>query len=139
VKSEIQTEKMEKLVADVMHSGVFTCEPGTPVPEVARRMVEHDASALVVCNGDGYLEGLITRTDLVVLRAFDDYWREMQARHAMVRQVITISPRATMREASRLLSEKKIHRLIVVEEEQGQLRPVGVLSQTDIVRDMAAA
>jgi CBS domain-containing protein len=73
----------------------------------------------------------------VTLRAFDEYWIEMSAEHAMVRQVITIPPQATIREASRLIVDKKIHRLVVVQQEGERLRPVGILSQTDIVRDMA--
>jgi predicted transcriptional regulator len=99
-------------------------------------MVENDVSALVVTDDQGYLAGVVTRTDLVTLRAFEDYWAEMTAEHAMVRQVVTVSPQATLREACRLIAEHKIHRLVVVENEENQLRPVGVLSQTDIVRDM---
>jgi CBS domain-containing protein len=130
-------EKHERRVAEVMHAGVFTCRPDTPISEVARRMVEYDASALVVTDDQGYLLGVVTRTDLVTLRAFDEYWIEMSAEHAMVRQVITIPPQATIREASRLIVDKKIHRLVVVQQEGERLRPVGILSQTDIVRDMA--
>ena len=132
------SEQEGKLVTQVMHHGIFDCRADTPVAEVARRMVEHDVSALVVTDEQGYLLGLISRTDLVTLRAFEDYWPEMTAEHAMVRQVITVSPQATMRQASRLMVENKVHRLIVVETEGDRLRPVGVLSQTDIVRDMAA-
>jgi len=122
------SEQEGKLVAQVMHHGIFDCRADTPVAEMARRMVEHDVSALVVTDEQGYLVGLISRTDLVALRAFEDYWPQMTAEHAMVQQVITVSPQAPMRQASRL---------IVVEAEGDRLRPVGVLSQTDIVRDMA--
>lgn len=131
--------KGDKLVIDVMQHGAFDCQPTTPVAEVARRMVEHDVSALVVTDAQGYLVGVVTRTDLVTLRAFQDYWAEMTAQHAMVQQVITITPQATVRQASRLMVEKKVHRLIVVEGEGDRLRPVGVISQTDIVRDMATS
>lgn len=131
-------KQREKLVDEVMHRDVLSCRPDTPVAEVARRMVEHDVSALVVIDDRGYLMGVVTRTDLVTLRAYEDYWAEMTSEHVMVRSVITISPQATVRQASRLIAEKKIHRLIVVEHEGNQLRPVGILSQTDIVRDMAA-
>jgi CBS domain-containing protein len=131
-------EMEDKPVADVMQLGTFNCQPNTPVAEVARRMVEHDVSALVVTDDRGYLMGVVTRTDLVTLRAYEDYWAHTTAQHAMVQQVITISPQATVRQASRLMVEKKVHRLIVVEEEGDRQRPVGVISQTDIVRDMAS-
>ncbi|QLQ07674.1 MAG: CBS domain-containing protein [Anaerolineae bacterium] len=35
------------------------------------------------------------------------------------------------------MTKRRIHRLIVVEEDERGRRPVGVLSTTDIVRDMA--
>lgn len=127
------------LVAEVMHPGVYACQPGTPVTEVARRMVDHDVSALVVTDDQGYLAGVVTRTDLITLRTFEDYWAELTAEHAMVRQVLTVSPQATVRQACNLMVENRIHRLVVVEKEEACLRPVGVVSQTDIVRKMAAA
>jgi CBS domain-containing protein len=127
------------LVAEVMHPGVYACQPDTPVTEVARRMVDHDVSALVVTDYQGYLAGVVTRTDLITLRAFEDYWAELTAEHAMVRQVLTVSPQATVRQACNLMVENRIHRLVVVEEEEAWLRPVGVVSQTDIVRNMVAA
>ena len=130
-------EREDKQVAEVMRRGAFTCQPYTAVTEVARRMVEHDVSALVVTDDQGYLMGVVTRTDLVTLRAYEDYWAQTTAEHAMVRQVITISPQTSIRQASRLMIEKKVHRLIVAEVEGDRLRPVGVISQTDIVRDMA--
>jgi CBS domain-containing protein len=128
--------KEERLVDQVMHRGILDCQPGTPVAEVARRMVENDVSALIVTDEQGYLAGVVSRTDLVTLRAFEEYWAELTAEHAMVQQVVTISPQASLSKACRLIVERKIHRLVVVENEGDQLRPVGVLSQTDIVRDM---
>lgn len=128
-----------KLVKDVMHKGVYSCRMDSPISEVARALVAHDVSALVIVDDEGYLNGIITRTDLVTLRGFDDYWRQLAAEHVAMREVYTISPEATMREASHLMSKHRVHRLVVVEREGSRLRPIGILSQTDIVRDMAQA
>jgi CBS domain-containing protein len=130
--------RQHQTVANVMHRGVVQCTSDTPIPQVARLMTQHDVSAIPVVDADGFLVGIITRTDLVALRAHDDYWREMLAEHVMVHSVHTITPEETVAEASRRLSDHKIHRLIVVEMDATQrARPVGVISQTDIVRDMA--
>ena len=55
----------------------------------------------------------------------------------MMHNVITTTPDTTVRQASQELTKRRIHRLIVVEDDGHGLRPVGVLSTTDIVRDMA--
>jgi CBS domain-containing protein len=130
--------RLNKTVAEVMHAGVITCPLGTAVQEVARLMTQYDVSAVPVVDEGGYLAGIITRTDLVKLRGYDEYWRELKAEHVMVLDLSTITPERTVAEASRLMTEKKIHRLLVVDvDEKKHARPIGVISQTDIVRDMS--
>lgn len=129
--------RVNKLVADVMHTGVVACGLDASIPAVARLMTEHDVSAVPVVDDGGHLAGIITRTDLVTLRGYDDYWRELKAEDVMVRDVQTVTPDQTVAEASRLMTDKKIHRLIVCEGDGDERRPIGVISQTDIVRDMS--
>lgn len=128
---------MYEWVRDLMSTTLVHCTKDTPIQDVAARMSEHDVSAMIVLDDDGYLAGIITRTDLVVLRAYDEYWQAMHARHVMMHNVITTTPDTTVRQASQELTKRRIHRLIVVEDDGHGLRPVGVLSTTDIVRDMA--
>ncbi|MBI4673915.1 MAG: CBS domain-containing protein [Chloroflexi bacterium] len=130
--------RQNKTVADVMHHGAVTCTLDTPIPQVARLLTQQDVSALPVVDAEGFLVGILTRTDLVALRAYEDYWREMQAEHVMVHTVHTITPDQTVAEASRRMTERKIHRLIVVEFDSAQhAKPLGIIAQSDIVRDMA--
>jgi CBS domain-containing protein len=127
----------EETVQAWMHRGVISCRPDTPVQEVARTMDSEDISALVVVDEEGALVGLISRTDLVNARFVQPYlkhWRGMAAGHLMSRPVISVAPTATISEAARLLQEKHIHRLVVVEQEGGRVRPVGILSVTDLAR-----
>ncbi len=127
----------EPLVRDLMSRNVLTCQRDTPIPQVARRMRDYDVSALVVVDGDGMMEGLISRTDLATLRAHDEYWQGLHAEHVMVKHVICATPDTPLRDALGLLLLHKIHRLIVLEDCEQHSKPVGVLSLTDIVRDMA--
>ncbi len=127
----------EPLVRDLMSRQVFTCQRDTPIPEVARRMRDYNVSALVVVDNQGIMEGLISRTDLVTLRAHDEYWHGLTAEHVMVKNVICATPDTPLRDALGLLLARKIHRLIVVEDCGQPSKPLGVLSLTDIVRDMA--
>jgi CBS domain-containing protein len=127
----------EAHVRDWMHQGVITCDPDTPIEDVAHTMDTKDISALVVVDGIGDAVGVISRTDLVNARFIQPYlkhWRGMTAEHLMTKPAISISPDALVTEAARKIQEKRIHRLVVVENTAGHIRPVGILSVTDLAR-----
>jgi CBS domain-containing protein len=131
---------MDRLVGEVMHHGVLTCRRDTPIQDVARNMSENDVSALVVVNDDGHMIGLISRTDLVNARLYEQYWkhwRGLTAGHIMVTDVVAVRREDTMQHASKLMMERRIHRVVVVDEAGEGHTPVGVLSVTDLVRDIA--
>jgi len=124
-------------VGDWMHRGVITCQPETPVAEVAATMDAKDISALVVIGASGDALGVISRTDLVNARFIQPYmkhWRGLNAEHLMTKPVISVAADTTIDEAVQMLNEKHIHRLVVVEKESGHLRPVGILSITDLAK-----
>lgn len=60
-------------VRDWMHYGVVTCQPETPVREVAMILDSHDISALVVVDDSNDAVGVISRTDLVNARFIEPY------------------------------------------------------------------
>ncbi|MGQ9481557.1 CBS domain-containing protein [Chloroflexus sp.] len=131
---------MDRTVGEVMHVGVLTCRRETPIQDVARQMSEQDVSALVVVDDEGYMVGLVSRTDLVNARLYEQYWkhwRGLTAGHIMITDVVSVTPQDTLQHASHLMMERRIHRVIVVEPGEKGLRPIGVLSVTDVVRDIA--
>jgi len=116
---------------------VITCRAETPVAEVAETMERNDISALVVVDESGDAHGVISRTDLVNARFIQPYmkhWRGLNAEHLMSKPVISVAPDTPISEAVQLLNEKRIHRLVVVERISGHVRPVGILSVTDLAR-----
>ncbi|MEI8306957.1 MAG: CBS domain-containing protein [Chloroflexales bacterium] len=131
---------MDRTVGEIMHPGVLTCHRDTPIQDVARQISERDISALVVVDNDENLIGLISRTDLVNARLYEQYWKHwsgLTAAHIMVTDVVSVHADDTLQHASMQLMERHIHRVVVVETTEKGLRPVGVLSITDLVRDIA--
>jgi len=123
-----------------MHHGVLTCTEQTSVQDVAQMMTEHDVSALVVVNARGGMVGLISRTDLVNARLYEQYWKnwqELKAWNLMTPDVVSVQANNTIGEASKLMMEKKIHRVVVIEESDEEKKPIGVLSITDLVREIS--
>lgn len=124
-----------KFVRDVMKRGVITCQMDTPLPEVARKMVENQVDAVVVVDPSGEVGGIITQTDLV--RAYSQEYGKMVAEDVMTPKVTTVIPDIPVAAAAMLMLDAKVHQLIIVHEKPATQRPVGILSMRDIVQEMA--
>jgi signal-transduction protein with cAMP-binding, CBS, and nucleotidyltransferase domain len=116
--------------------GVMTCTPDTLLIDAAQRMTGEDVSALVVVDHEGYLAGILTRTDL--LRAWDKggSWAHRLVSEYMNPNVVTVGLNTSLGEVTDLLLIGRIHRVVVVRHEGPKLRPVGVVSAADIVYHM---
>ncbi|MCS6774309.1 MAG: CBS domain-containing protein [Thermoflexales bacterium] len=119
-----------------MHQGVYACSEHLRLPEAARLMTEHGVRALVVTDATCGLRGLVSQRDLVnaaVQHGMGEQWRALTVADVMTRAVITITPDAPISEAARLMIERHIHRLVVVEPDD-PCKPIGVVSMGDLVR-----
>ncbi|MBE6527742.1 MAG: CBS domain-containing protein [Thermoplasmata archaeon] len=98
--------------------------PGTR-NDAINMMVRNKLTGLpVVRASDGQLMGIVSRRD--IFRKFD----EDQLSMIMKKEIITISPDATIQEAAEIFFSKRIHRLPVVE--NGKL--VGIITPTDLLK-----
>lgn len=125
---------MAKLVKQIMHNGVIGCKADTPLSEVVRILSDTDIHALVVTGEDGEVVGIISHMDVIPLH--DQDLAQHSAREVMTKNVISVAPDASVLDAVEVMVNKRIHRLVVTEPEGDRLMPVGVLSTTDIVREM---
>jgi CBS domain-containing protein len=125
----------DKLVRDVMHRKVITCRVDTPLKDVARRLDSEHINALVVVDEAGDLAGVVSQTDLV--QASERDWENMVAEDIMTSDVVTIVADIPVLAAVELMIDNHIHRLVITQGGLAPRRPVGVLSITDVVREMA--
>jgi CBS domain-containing protein len=142
-------------VSEVMRHEVATVHPESPLTEVVELLLDKDYTALPVVNRDGKLVGMVSDNDLLtrggmritisLKKATDpDYVRELHqslenpnttVSEVMTPTVITASPDMVMGHAARLMVEKHLKRLPVVDE-SGKL--VGILGRLDILNTIAA-
>ena len=126
-----------KLVRDVMHRGVIICWADEPLIDVALRLCEYDINALFVLDDSGRAVGVVSQTDLA--RAYmEGNWKERTADEIMAADVVTITGDIPLDAAIQIMLDKKIHRLLIVQGGRTPNRPVGVLSLSDIVSEMAS-
>lgn len=125
-------------VGDLMTADPAVVWPDTPLAEVAELLDKRDIGGVPVVDWYGFLVGVVTRIDLIRIRESPDRWArwpELAARNAMTPDPVTVTAAAPIEEAARLLHGHAIHRLVVVDTDGAT--PVGVLSATDLVREMA--
>lgn len=134
----MNTPPIEALpVVQAKRFGVYTCTPDDSLSSAVQTMFERDVSALVVVDGDGFLEGIITRTDMIRACKGSADWPARPVADFMTREVVTVPLTATLGQVIDLLLQEHIHRVVAVEEKAGRAVPVSVLSAADVVYHMA--
>ncbi len=116
-----------KTVADIMTAAPIVVEVPGSRNDAINMMVRNKLTGLpVIRSSDGKLMGIVSRRD--IFRKFD----EDQLSLIMKKGCITIEPNASIKEAAKVFSEKRIHRLPVVE--NGKL--VGIVTPTDLLKEV---
>ncbi len=116
---------MSVTVAEVMVPRVVTARSGESVASVRERMVEGGIHALPVVNEEDRPLGIVTSSDLV-----QDCAPDQAVSEVMTPKVYTVARDSDVRLAARLMRNRRLHHLLVVE--GGKL--VGMLSSFDLLR-----
>jgi CBS domain-containing protein len=117
-------------VEDVMVGQVISVSEMATVKEAAELMNLHEIGCLIVVN-NGNPIGIVTETDMVkrvILGAIDP--EKTKVWTIMSGPLIVVDPQMNLDEASKIMRERKIKKLPVIE--KGHL--VGLVTMTDIVR-----
>jgi CBS domain-containing protein len=142
-------------VEDFMTRRVVTITPNTTLLAAAKLMLEHKVGGLPVLDASGRMIGVFSESDLLREAGQGEEgspWLQMMVGpdgesaepmqlnvrkvvDTMTREPLSIAPGASIAEACRLLHERNLRRLPVVE--NGKL--VGMIARADLVRAVAAS
>ncbi len=125
-----------KFVREVMHPGVVTISETATLREAIKHMTDRAVRSLVITDEACAVRGIVSQTDFVniSLRESAD-WASMRVGEIMTRTVLTVTPDMPLNDAAKMLIENHVHRIIVVDSDDPCLA-VGMLSMTDIMRDL---
>ena len=130
---------MGKLVRDLMHRGLITCRQSAALGQVAVLLYQHHVHALVVVDRDGRPAGIISDFDLMAGEWLSadteslDVMRKLTAGDLMSQPIVTVEADVSLGQASKLMIEKEIERLMVTESGKA----VGIISSSDFVASIA--
>jgi acetoin utilization protein AcuB len=133
------------LVKDYMTRHPLLADPNMPAVEAQRYMVEANVRRLPVVGDGKRLVGLVTRQTLMVdpgkmgsLNVWEiaSYLSRLTVKDVMIKagDVVTVGPDLTIEEAARIMVEKKIGCLPVLE--GGVV--VGIITETDLLAQLAS-
>ncbi|MFD8410974.1 CBS domain-containing protein [Streptomyces sp. NPDC059650] len=134
-------------VADVMTTRVIAVTPSTGFKDIAAAIERWKVTALPVIEGEGRVVGVVSEADLLPKEEFHEHRPGMieqmrrlgdtakagstRAEDLMTTPAITIRPDATLPQAARLMADRHIKRLPVVDAD-GTLK--GIVSRADLLK-----
>ena len=140
---------LEMLVKDVMTKNVISISKYESVMQVANTLSEKNISGLPVVDKENKVIGIITQADILSMvgvsreHTFKDLLKYMLGEPLPQRKIgdlvgdimtspaLTIKPNANVAEAVRIMDEKRIRRLTVVDEAN---MLIGIITRADILK-----
>jgi len=118
------------LIKDVMTRTPVCGKPSDTIDTIAKLMVERNCGEIPICDGPK-LVGVVTDRDITTrVVASGKKPAEVQARDVMTRDVFTIGEDSFLEAALRMMEQKLVRRLPVVDS-TGKV--VGIVSQADLI------
>ena len=119
-------------VEDVMHRGLVTCSPETPLRKLAATLAAHRIHAVVVADGHGRSErdgwGVVSDLDVVAALARGAHGET--AGSVAASPPCVVFPDEPVAHAARLMATLGVAHVLVVD--PSDHRPVGVVSTLDV-------
>jgi CBS domain-containing protein len=120
-------------ISDVMTEAAVTDRPGDTLEQAARKMWQQQTGSLLVLEGNDLL-GIVTERDVLKAVA-TGMTLDTPISDVMSKDLITVGPGTSLREAAGIMTEKWIRHLPVLD--GGKL--VGIVSQRDLSGVLAGA
>ena len=116
-------------IRKIMTANVVTIGPEKSISEAVKKMVERNVECLPIVKF-GELQGLITFRDIIEKVVYAKRVPEKtKVRDVMAKKTITCSPDSTIIEVVKLMKNKKLRRIPVIDKDR---RLVGIITNFDL-------
>jgi CBS domain-containing protein len=117
-------------IKEIMTKNIITLDVNKSVVEAAELMSSNGISCLVIVDGETPV-GIITERDMVRKIVAKKISPDIKVSEIMSKNLITVDPDASLKDAARLMSQNRIRRLPVLK----QNKLVGIVVASDFVRN----
>ena len=144
---------MQFYVKDIMSTDIITIKENTQIRDVIKIFVNNDISGLPVLDQDGYLVGVVSLTDVLKKESSHTFYHttmnknyelelledakffDMPVSSIMSEDLYTVETDATIEKMSKIMYEKKIHRLLVTDYN----KLIGIVTTFDLLKLLATS
>ena len=123
----------ETLVKEVMTKALVSVDPMTNLSQISK-MMEQGGMGSILVKRNGTPSGIITDRDFAIKIAASGLSLDTPVEKIATFPLVTISFDASLLDAARIMSDKKIRKLAVVE--GGKI--IGIITSTDLVNKLAS-
>jgi CBS domain-containing protein len=119
-----------------MSPQVIVAKENTNVEQISARLLAGEFNGVPVVDDNGAVVGIVTALDILkALQGGKKKLNEMLARDIMTRNPSTVKKDTSIEEIIRILVEKEIVLVPVVEEDNNNNKLIGVVARLDILRE----
>jgi chloride channel protein, CIC family len=118
-------------VVELMNKNVVTCHPSEMLTAIINKFELFGITGMPVVE-KGKIVGIVSQSD-ILQKLKDGSVADMAVKDVMVEEVITAAPTESVVAVARLMIEKKINRVPIVESD----RVVGIVTRGDIIKAVA--
>lgn len=131
-----------KLVRDLMHIGVATCQADTLLVEAVRTLLREGLESLVVLDGKSRAVGMLSRHEAVAvygrLGADPDDIKTLTVADVMRPDIPEVPPEIPATVAAQIMLDRGIREIYLMHHGGGDSWPAAVLRYEDVLRHMSA-
>jgi len=119
-------------IREMMTKKLETIEEASSIRDSAKKMMDTNVSSLVVVDGEGRLQGIVTERDIVRKACVHDVrTSEVTNKEIMSSNLIFIQSNSSASEAVDLMVQNNIRHLLVIDKENIE-KPVGMITPLDL-------
>jgi CBS domain-containing protein len=119
--AEIKTE-------EAMTKKLITAKRNTPISSIAKTMMKKKISSVIIVDGKGKLDGIVTKSDVTAWYATVKEAYKVQ--EFMTAKPVTVTPSQSVFLVASLMAEHAISRVVVVADKEN--KPVGIITVADM-------
>jgi CBS domain-containing protein len=121
-------------IGNIMRKNVETIEELASVQEAAKKMKDKNVSSLIVVNGDGKPQGIVTERDLVRKMCINDVQTSTVTNKEIMSSLITIDPNSSPSEAADMMLQQNVTHLLVIDKNNDANKSVGIVTPLEFTR-----
>jgi CBS domain-containing protein len=113
---------------EVMTKKLITAKRRTSISKIAETMAKKDISSVIIVDGEGKLDGIVTKSDITAWYGAKRGTYKVQ--EFMTAKTVTVTPSQSVFLVASLMAEHAISRVVVVADKEN--KPAGIITEADM-------